>query len=57
MMKNSKEFDAVKMMRNIRDEISREIQGMNFEEQKRYIRKRVQIKSTAEQRIQQKRTV
>lgn len=57
MMKNSKEFDAVKMMRNIRDEISREIQGMNFEEQKRYIQKRVQIKSTAEQRIQQKRAV
>ncbi len=30
-------FDAVKMMRDIRDKISQEIQDMNFEELKAYI--------------------
>ncbi len=38
-MKNKKEksFDAVKMMRDIRDKISIETQNMTFEELKRYI--------------------
>ena len=37
--KKSKKFDTVKMMRKIRDELSREIMNMDFEEQKRFIRK------------------
>lgn len=34
-----KDFDAVKMMREARDRISREIRGMSFEEQAAYFRK------------------
>ena len=33
-----KSFDAVKMMRKIRDEISKETQNMTFEELKEYIK-------------------
>ncbi len=36
---SKKKFDSVKMMRDIRDEISREIQGMTLEEEKRYLAK------------------
>ena len=43
-MKNSeKKFDAVGTMREIRDRLSSEITGMSFEEQKRYIKERVNI--------------
>ena len=35
--KQEKDFDAVKMMREIRDKISHETQNMNFEELKAYI--------------------
>ncbi len=42
-MKTKTDFDAVRMMREIRDEISREIRGMSFEEEKRYIQE--QLKS------------
>ena len=34
-----KEFDAVKMMREARDRISRETRGMSYEEQTAYFRK------------------
>lgn len=34
-----KDFDAVMMMREARDRISREIRGMSFEEQAAYFRK------------------
>jgi hypothetical protein len=34
-----KEFDCVKMMRDIRDKISRDIQGMTLEEEKEYLAK------------------
>ena len=37
--KKQKTFDAVKMMRDIRDKISLETQGMTFEELKVYIEK------------------
>lgn len=33
-------FDAVKMMRDIRDKLSKEFENMSYEEQKEYIRKR-----------------
>jgi hypothetical protein len=34
----AKEFDAVKMMRHIRKKIDKDIEGMTFEEQKAYIK-------------------
>jgi len=36
-----KQFDAVKMMREIRDEISAETQHMSFEELKAYIKQKL----------------
>lgn len=36
-MKREKEFDAVKMMRELREQVSREIEGMTYEEQRRYL--------------------
>jgi len=40
---NDKNFqiDAVKMMREIRNEIDEEINGMNYEEEKAYINKQI----------------
>jgi hypothetical protein len=40
--KTKKTFDAVKMMRDIRDKVSSETQGMSFDELKKYIELRVQ---------------
>jgi hypothetical protein len=37
--KDEKKFDAVKMMREIRDEISLEIMDMTFEEESAYLEK------------------
>lgn len=39
--KKQKTFDAVKMMREIREKISKETQGMTFEELKIYIDKKL----------------
>ena len=39
--KKEKKFDAVKMMREIRDQISSETQNMTFEELKAYIQKQL----------------
>ena len=39
--KAEKKFDAVATMREIRDRLSRQIEGMTFEEEKRFIRERV----------------
>lgn len=40
-MKNrAKAFDSVRMMREIRDTLSRETSAMNYEEQKRHMRER-----------------
>lgn len=41
MAKNEETLDAVQMMRSIRDRISKEINGMTFEQQQAYIRKRL----------------
>ena len=38
-VKTKKKFDAVKMMRDIRDKIDKDIEGMTFEEEKEYFRK------------------
>jgi len=40
-MRNDKKFDAVKMMREIRDKLSKEFMNLSYEEQKRYIRERI----------------
>lgn len=39
--KKEKTFDAVKMMREIRDKISSETQNMTFEELKAYIKQKL----------------
>ena len=38
--KKQKDFDAVKFMREVRDTISKETQGMNFEQLKEYFEQR-----------------
>ncbi len=47
MKKSEKKFDAVKRMRQIRDQLDEQFKGMNFEEQKEYIRARLKIKAIA----------
>jgi len=39
--KKEKQFDAVKMMRDIRDKISAETQNMTFDELKAYIKEKL----------------
>jgi len=46
-MRSKKKFDAVKMMREIRDKLSKDLMNMNYEEQKRYIREKVKPKIKA----------
>jgi hypothetical protein len=41
MIKKEKQFDSVKMMRDIRDKISLETQNMNFDELKAYIKQKL----------------
>lgn len=43
--KNNKDFDAVKMMRDIRDSVSSEIKDMSYEELREYIDSRLDKKS------------
>jgi hypothetical protein len=38
---SEKEFDAVKMMREIRDKLSKEFENMSYKEQIKYIRERI----------------
>jgi len=40
-IKNEKTFDAVKMMRDIRDKVSSETQNMTFVELKEYIQTKI----------------
>ena len=51
MKKSEKSFDAVQMMRQLRDRLSAQCQDMTFEEQKRYIRERLSSKPTKEQPV------
>ena len=44
--KKVKEFDAVKMMREIRDKISSETQNMTFDELKVYIKQKLDDNKT-----------
>lgn len=45
-MKKEKNFDSVKMMRGIRDKLSKEFMTMSYEEQKKYIRERIKQHET-----------
>jgi hypothetical protein len=45
MKKSKKPFDAVKMMREIRDKLSLQFQEMSFEEQQQYMRERLRVKA------------
>jgi len=45
-----KKFDAVKMMRDIRDQMSREISNMTFAEEKAYLKKLADQKAQAHPR-------
>lgn len=38
-VKTTKKFDAVKMMREIRNKIDKDIEGMTFEQEKEYFRR------------------
>lgn len=40
--RTEKKFDSVRMMREARERISRDIEGMTFEQEKAYIRERLQ---------------
>jgi hypothetical protein len=51
MQKSEKSFDAVLMMRQIRDKLSAQCKEMTFEEQKRYIRERLSGKPTKEKPV------
>lgn len=53
-MKNKTGIDSVRLMREIRDEISREIRDMSYEEEKRYIQE--QIRSQEKVTKEKKRT-
>ena len=44
MKKTEKPFDAVQLMRGIRDKLSEQLKDMSFEEQKRYMRERLPAK-------------
>jgi hypothetical protein len=44
--KKEKQFDAVTMMRDIRDKISSETQNMTFEELKAYVKKNLDENKT-----------
>lgn len=48
MAKAEKQFDAVQMMRSIRDRMSEDIRDMTFEEEQAYIRQRLRDKSPDE---------
>ena len=48
MEKKAKTIDAVALMRQIRDQMSREIEGMSFEEEKQYLKDRLRVKKQAE---------
>jgi len=50
-MKTEKGFDSVKMMREIRDRLSKQFVNISYEEQKDYITKRIKDKAKITQGI------
>ncbi len=57
MEKKAKTIDAVALMRQIRDQMSREIEGMSFEEEKRYLKDRLRMKKPARRVEERGKTV
>jgi len=57
MEKKQKTIDAVALMRQIRDQMSREIEGMSYEEEKQYLKDRLPMKKPAERIEEQKKTL
>ena len=45
-MRDERPFDCVLMMREIREQISREMDGMTFEEQRRWIQEQLATSAT-----------
>lgn len=54
--KKEKSFDAVKTMREIRDQLSREIMNMNYAEEKAYLKKLLAKKPASAGRSAEART-
>jgi hypothetical protein len=40
-MENEKPFDAVRLMRQLRDRVTRELDGLTFEEKRRWIQQQI----------------
>ena len=57
MEKKAKTIDAVALMRQIRDQMSREIEGMSFEEKKRYLKDRLRVKKQVERAEEREKTL
>jgi hypothetical protein len=47
-MKTEKQFDAVRIMREIRDALSAEVAGMSYEEERRFIEEQLKEAKRAE---------
>jgi len=55
-MEKQKSFDAVRTMREIRQRLGRTFEGMTFEEQRQYIRERVQTEPKQTERASSQNT-
>ena len=51
MKKSEQSFDAVQMMRQLRDRLGAQCKDMTFEEQKQYIRERLRGKAAKGQSV------
>jgi hypothetical protein len=51
MNNTNKEFDAVAMMRQIRDQLSQQFQDWTLAEQQQYIRSRIQVPKRQPDRV------
>jgi hypothetical protein len=56
-MTKNKEFDAVELMRKLRSELNEKIEGMNYEEQRRYLDEHKPTDSNLRRLMEQRRTV
>lgn len=50
-MKKNKNFDAVKMMREIRDKLSREFNKMTFDEKRKFIQEELNLNLKSKKQI------
>jgi len=50
-MRTEKKFDSVKMMREIRDKLSKEFINMSYDEQKKHIKERIKNRTKKTQHI------